>query len=68
MARASNIYIVVQDLPIAAFTVKYECANFIKEYNIKSGYVMRLRDGGSDVYSNRTFTISEFLDGFLKRS
>jgi len=45
MPRSSYIYVVigVADLPRAAFTVKYECQDWIKKRGAK--YVARFRDG-----------------------
>lgn len=46
MARSNYIYIYLHhDMVIGAFTVKYECQNYIKNLGMNSGYVIRVKDG-----------------------
>lgn len=66
MARSSYIYIYMNNgMAIAAFTVKYECQNYIKSLNGQNGYVIRLLDGINieKPDSFRYYTLDEFIVG-----
>lgn len=64
MARSNYIYIYINHgMVVGAFTVKYECQNYIKNFNIKSGYVIRVKDGVDINQSDSLvyYTWDEFL-------
>ncbi len=71
MARANSIWLVrgvFQEL-VAVFTVKHECATFLRVYEPLLGWakpaeVVQMRDGAepTEQYYGHNWTIAEFLE------